>query len=34
MYNITEGYKDVYIAVSERRVQWKINEDKDYLQQN
>ena len=33
MYNSTEGYKDVYIHVSERRVQWKSNEDKDYLQQ-
>ena len=32
MYNITEGYKDVYIPVSERRVQWKSNDDKDYLQ--
>ena len=33
MYNNTEGYKDVYIPVSERRVQWESNEDKAYLQQ-
>ena len=33
MYNNTEGYKDVYIPMSERRVQWQRNEDKEYLQQ-
>ena len=33
MYNNTEGYKDVYIPMSETRVQWQRNEDKEYLQQ-
>ena len=33
MYNSIEVYKDVYIPVSERRVQWKSNENKYYLQQ-
>ena len=31
MYNSIEGYKDVYIHVSERRVRLKINVDKHYL---
>jgi hypothetical protein len=33
VYSDTEDYKRVYIPVSESKVQWQSNENKDYLQQ-